>query len=156
MERIYLTREGYEKLSKELEHLKNIKRREIARALEHARQLGDLRENSEYSAAKEAFSFNEKRIQELEERLSRAEIIESLETCQETVRIGCKVKLVDLSTNTEETYSLVGPDEANPAEGFISITSPVGKTLLGHKENDMVEVSIPAGILKYKVIKISR
>jgi transcription elongation factor GreA len=155
MERIYLTREGYEKLSKELEYLKNVKRKEIAKALEHARQLGDLRENSEYSAAKESFSFNEKRIQELEARLSRAEIIENLETCQETVRIGCKVKILDLSTNAEETYSLVGPDEANPSDGFISISSPVGKALLGHKENDTIEISIPAGILKYKIVKIS-
>lgn len=155
MERIYLTREGYEKLTHELEHLKNVRRKEIAKALEHARQLGDLRENSDYSAAKEAFSFNEARIQELEERLSRAEIIENLDTCQETVRIGCKVKILDLASNEETKYNLVGPDEANPVEGFISIVSPVGKALLGHKENDTVEISIPAGILKYKIIEIS-
>ncbi|MDP2922998.1 MAG: transcription elongation factor GreA [Candidatus Omnitrophota bacterium] len=155
MDRIYLTREGYEKLTHELEHLKNVKRKEIAKALEYARQLGDLRENSEYSAAKEAFSFNEKRIQELEEKLSRAEIIENLDTCQETIRIGCKVKLVDLSNNEEMEYNLVGPDEANPVDGFISIISPVGKALIGHKENDIVEITIPAGVLKCKVVKIS-
>lgn len=155
MERIYLTRDGYEKLTHELEHLKNVTRKEIARALEHARQLGDLRENSDYSAAKEAFSFNEARIQELEERLSRAEIIESLDTCQETVRIGCKVKILDLASNEEIEYNLVGPDEANPLEGFISIISPVGKALLGHKENDIVEAHIPVGVLKYKIVKIS-
>jgi transcription elongation factor GreA len=156
MERIYLTRQGYERLSHELQHLKKVRRKEIAKALEHARQLGDLRENADYSAAKEAFSFNEARIQELEERLSRAEIIESLDTCQETVRIGCKVKILDLTSNEEIEYSLVGPDEASPADGFISIISPVGKAILGHKENDIVEVSIPAGALKYKILKIFR
>jgi transcription elongation factor GreA len=155
MERIYLTREGYEKLTHELDYLKNVRRKEIANALEHARQLGDLRENSDYSAAKEAFSFNEKRIQELEEKLSRAEIIENLETCQETARIGSKIKLLDLDTNEEIEYNLVGPDEANPLDGFISITSPVGKAILGHKQNETVEITIPAGTLKYKILNIT-
>ncbi len=156
MERIYLTQEGYEKLTKELEYLKIVKRKELSAAIEHARLLGDLKENSEYDAAKEASAFNEKRVHELEDKLSRAEIIENLDTASESVCLGAKVKLLDLDSNEEIEYCMVGPDEANPADGFISISSPVGRALLGHKENEEVKIQIPAGILKYKIIKISR
>jgi len=155
MERIYLSREGYEKLMHELEHLKIVKRKELSAAVEHARLLGDLKENAEYDAAKEALAFNEKRIHELENKLSIAEIIENKAGPVSSVCLGAKVKIVDLDSNEEVEYSMVGPDEADPANGFISINSPVGKALLGHKENDMVEINIPAGILKYKIIKIS-
>jgi len=155
MERIYLTQEGYDKLVKELEFLKNVKRREISNAIEHARLLGDLRENAEYSAAKEACAFNEKRIRELEDKISRAEIIEHIGKGAEGVYLGSKVTLLDLETNEQVEYMLVGPDESNPVEGFISTASPVGKALLGHKENDIIEIAIPSGILKYKIISIS-
>lgn len=155
MERIYLSREGYEKLMHELEHLKIVKRKELSSAVEHARLLGDLKENAEYDAAKEALAFNEKRIHELENKLSMAEIIENKAGTVSSVCLGAKVKIVDLDSNEETEYSMVGPDEADPANGFISINSPVGKALLGHKENDAVEVSIPAGTLKYKIVKIS-
>ena len=154
MERTYLTREGYEKLMHELEHLKIVKRKELSSAVEHARLLGDLKENAEYDAAKEALAFNEKRIHELENKLSTAEIIEN-KTAITLVCLGAKVKIVDMDSNEETEYSMVGPDEADPVNGFISINSPVGKSLLGHKENDVVEVSIPAGTLKYKIVKIS-
>jgi transcription elongation factor GreA len=154
MERTYLSREGYEKLMHELEHLKIVKRKELSSAVEHARLLGDLKENAEYDAAKEALAFNEKRIHELENKLSTAEIIEN-KTAISSVCLGAKVKIVDLDSNEEIEYSMVGPDEADPVNGFISINSPVGKALLGHKENDTVEVTIPAGILKYKIVKIS-
>ena len=156
MERIYLTREGYEKLMHELEHLKIVKRKELSAAIEHARLLGDLKENAEYDAAKEASAFNEKRVHELEDKLSRAEIIEDLDTCSESVCLGVKVKIVDLDSNEEVEYSIVGPDEANPVDGFISISSPVGKALLGHKEGEELKIEIPAGILRHKIIKISR
>ena len=156
MERIYLTREGYEKLMHELEHLKIVKRKELSAAIEHARLLGDLKENAEYDAAKEASAFNEKRVYELEDKLSRAEIIENHDTCSESVCLGVKVKIVDLDSNEEVEYSIVGPDEANPVDGFISISSPVGKALLGHKEGEELKIEIPAGILRHKIIKISR
>ncbi|MBU2102955.1 MAG: transcription elongation factor GreA [Candidatus Omnitrophota bacterium] len=155
MERVYLTRDGYEKLMQELEHLKNVKRREIAAATEHARQLGDLKENAEYAAAKEAMSYNEKRIHELEDKLSRAEIIDNSKSALDAVCVGVKVKLSDLDSGEEIEYSLVGPDEANPVEGLISIVSPVGKALLGHKVDEVVEIAIPAGILKYKIVAIT-
>jgi transcription elongation factor GreA len=154
MERTYLTREGYEKLMHELEYLKLVKRKELSAAVEHARLLGDLKENAEYDAAKEALAFNEKRIHELENKLSTAEIIENKESAS-AVCLGVKVKIVDMDSNEEVEYNMVGPDEADPVNGFISISSPVGKALLGHKENDTVEINIPAGILKYKIVKIS-
>lgn len=154
MERTYLTREGYEKLMHELEHLKIVKRKELSAAVEHARLLGDLKENAEYDAAKEALAFNEKRIHELENKLSTAEIIENKQAIN-SVCLGAKVKIVDMDSNEEAEYNMVGPDEADPANGFISINSPVGRALLGHKENEVVEINIPAGILKYKVVKIS-
>jgi transcription elongation factor GreA len=156
MEKVYLTQDGYHKLEEELKFLKNVKRREIAKALEHARLLGDLKENAEYSTAKEALSFNEKKVQEIEDKLSRAEIIDNLRTTVDCVCIGTKVTLLDTESNEDVVYSLVGSDEADPANGLISITSPVGKALLGHKEGELVEIEIPAGVLKYKVVKISR
>lgn len=156
MERIYLTREGYEKLMHELEHLKMVKRKELSAAVGHARLLGDLKENAEYDAAKEALAFNEKRIHELENKLSLAEIIDSNAASVESVCLGVKVKVIDLDNNEETEYSIVGPDEADPVKGFISIASPVGKALLGHKENETIDIKIPAGTLKYKIIKITR
>ncbi|MFA5271540.1 MAG: transcription elongation factor GreA [Candidatus Omnitrophota bacterium] len=156
MERVYLTQEGYEKLTHELEHLKIVKRKELSSAIEHARLLGDLKENSEYDAAKEASAFNEKRIHELEDKLSRAEIIENFNGSSESVCLGTKVRIRDLDNSEEIEYNIVGPDEANPMDGFISIDSPVGRALLGHKEEDEIEIQIPAGILRYKIIKISR
>jgi transcription elongation factor GreA len=156
MERVYLTQEGYDKLFRELEYLKNIKRKEISQALEHARLLGDLRENAEYASAKEALALNERRVKELEDKLSRAEIIDASRQPSDTIAIGVRVKLLDLNTNEELEYILVGPDESNPLEGFISITSPVGGALLGHKKDEVVQITIAAGILKYKIIEILR
>jgi transcription elongation factor GreA len=155
MERIYLTREGYEKLMQELEHLKNVKRKEFSAAVEHARLLGDLRENAEYNAAKEALAFNEKRIHELEDKLSRAEITDNPSKSVDAICLGTKVKLLDLDDNKEIEYRIVGADEADPVNGLISISSPVGKAVLGHKSGEVIEITIPAGVLKYKIIKIS-
>jgi transcription elongation factor GreA len=155
MERIYLTKEGHDKLIKELEELKNKKRREIAAALSHARSLGDLSENAEYDAAKEAFAHNEKRIKDLEDRLTRAELIEHPVAAGDKAYLGNKVKIADLDTGEETEYKLVGSDEANAADGSISVTSPVGKALLGKAVGDTVEVEVPAGVLKYKVVGIS-
>lgn len=156
MERVYLTKEGYEKLSTELEYLKNVKRQEIAKALDHARSLGDLSENAEYDSARDALTANEARIRDLQDKLSRVEIIDDVNISSDGAYVGAKVKLRDLETDDEFTYKLVGPDESNPMEGLISIVSPVGKALLGHKVGDEVRITIPAGILKYKIIEISR
>ena len=156
MERVYLTRAGYERLIEELEHLKKVKRKEISAAIEHARSLGDLKENAEYHSAKDAMAANEARVSELEDKLSRVEIIEDSKIDSDKAYIGAKLKLLDLNTDNEIEYTLVGQEEANAIEGLISVTSPVGKTLLGHKEGDIVKIDVPAGTLEYKIIKVSR
>lgn len=155
-EEVYLTQEGYEKLSKELADLKGPKRRQIAQAIEHARQLGDISENAEYESAKNAQLINEKRIAELESQLSYARIIEHDAMPADEVRIGAKVKLQDLEFKDEFEYILVGEAEADFDTGKISIASPVGRALLGRKAGDEVEVKAPARLLRYKILAISR
>ena len=156
MERVYLTRVGYERLMEELEHLKTVKRKEISADIEHARSLGDLKENAEYHSAKDAMARNETRVLELEDKLSRVEIIEDNNIDADKAYIGAKLKLLDIDTGDEIEYTLVGQDEANAIEGLISVTSPVGKALLGHKEGDAIKIDVPAGTLEYKIIEISR
>lgn len=155
MKRVHLTRQGYERLVHELEELKN-KRKGLSQAIEHARSLGDLKENAEYHAAKEAMAHNEARINELEDKLSRVEIIDDAKIDSTKVYIGATVTLLDLETDDKIQYTLVGPDEANPAQGLISTNSPVGKALLGHAVGDEIKISVPAGDLKYKIIHIRR
>ncbi|PIU41332.1 MAG: transcription elongation factor GreA [Candidatus Omnitrophica bacterium CG07_land_8_20_14_0_80_42_15] len=153
---VYLTREGYEKLREELEYLKGTRRRELSKAIEKARSHGDISENAEYDAAKEAQGLNEKRIAELEGKLSHTRMIDGENIPKDEARVGATVKLKDLNTGEEIAYILVSEAEADFSENKISITSPVGKALLGRKEKDEVQIKIPAGILKYKVVKISR
>jgi len=153
---IYLTREGYEKLLEELEYLKTKKRRELSKAIGKARLHGDLSENAEYDAAKEAQGLNEKKVSELEEKLSRVQIIDNENIAKDEVRVGATVKLKDLKTKEEIEYTLLSELEADFSQGKISITSPVGKALLGLKKNDTVEINIPAGTIKYKVLNITR
>lgn len=156
MKRVHLTREGYEKLSEELHNLKTKKRKDLSKAIEHARSLGDLKENAEYHAAKEAMALNEKRVSELEDKLSRAEILDESTMPTDKAYLGAKVMLKDLDTNGEIEYTLVSTEEADPSADLISISSPVGKSLLGRSVGDDVEIQVPAGILKYKIVKISR
>jgi transcription elongation factor GreA len=155
MQEIYLTKEGHQKLTEELEYLKTVKRRELAKAVGEARSHGDISENAEYDAAKDAQGMNEKRIAELEEKLGRARILEEGIAADE-VLIGATVRLKDMDTDEELEYILVCEDEADYEQGKISVASPVGQGLLNHKENEIVEIKIPAGILRYKILKISR
>ena len=155
-ENVYLSREGHEKLRRELEQLKTLKRREISKAIGEARAHGDLSENAEYTYAKEAQGLNEKRIAELEDKLARAKLIDESVMSKDEILIGAKVKLKDLDSGEDLEYSLVAEEEADYSACKISVTSPVGEALLGHKENDTVKIKIPAGTLRYKVIKISR
>jgi transcription elongation factor GreA len=152
----YLTREGYEKLHKELEYLKNTKRKEISKAIGEARGHGDLSENAEYDAAKEAQGLNEKRIAELEMSLASAEIIDSEKMSSDEILIGATVRLKDAKSGEELEYTLVAEEEADYAQGKISVTSPVGSALINHKVGDAVDIKVPAGVLQYKVLKISR
>lgn len=157
MQYIYITKKGCDKLREELEHLKISKRKEIADALHYARSLGDLRENSEYDAAKEAYALNEIKIAGLEEKLLKVKILEDEKNIpKDRVSIGSIVKLKDINSGKEIEYTLVSEIEADYDQGKISTTSPVGKGLLGCKENETVEINIPAGTLKYKVLEISR
>ncbi len=153
---IYLTFEGHEKLLKELEFLKTVRRRNLSREIGIARSHGDISENAEYDAAKEAQGFNEKKIAELEEKLSRAQILDDRKIAKDEALLGATVKLKDLDSGEEIQYTLLSELEADFAQGKISVTSPVGKALLGHKKNEIVEIKVPAGILKYKILKISR
>ena len=153
---IYLTKAGYEKLREELERLKTVERRRIAKAIGEARLQGDISENAEYDAAKDAQGHCEARIAELEAKLSMVRIIENENIPSDKIFIGAIVTLVDLETNEEMKYTLVSPEEASYEEGKISIFSPVGKALMGHKEAEEVSIQVPAGILKYKILKIER
>ena len=152
---IYLTQEGYEKLVGGLEYLKTIKRRQLSKAVGEARLHGDISENAEYDAARDAQGHNEKQIIELEDKLARVRILDKNIPGDEAL-IGATVKLKDMDTKEELEYTLVSELEADYAQGKISVTSPVGLGLLGRKENEVVEIKIPAGSLKYKIIKISR
>jgi len=152
---IYLTQKGYEQLVNELEHLKTVKRRQLSKAIGEARAHGDISENAEYDAARDAQAHNEKQITELEDKLARVRILDK-NIPDDEVLIGATVKLKDEDSQEELEYTLVSELEADYAQGKISITSPVGNGLLGHKENEVVEIKIPSGILKYKIIKISR
>ena len=153
---IYLTPEGYEKLKEELDYLEKIKRREISKALEYARSLGDISENAEYDSAKNEQAHCEKKIAELKDKLSRARIIDPKQIPKNQVFIGAKVLLKDLDTDEELEYMLVSQEEADYEAGKISIESPVGKSLLQRKLDDIVEINVPAGTLRYKITKISR
>jgi len=152
---IYLTQDGFEKLVGELEYLKTVKRRQISKAVGEARAHGDISENAEYDAARDAQAHNEKQIVELEDKLACVRILDKNIPSDE-VLIGATVKLKDMDTQEELDYTLVSELEADYAKGKISVTSPVGSGLLGHKINEVVKIKIPAGTLRYKIIKISR
>ncbi|MDD5166923.1 MAG: transcription elongation factor GreA [Candidatus Omnitrophica bacterium] len=156
MDDVYLTRNGYDKLMKELDFLKKDKRRQISKAIGEARAHGDIGENAEYDAAKDAQGLNEKRIVELENKLAHARIIENENMSSDEVLIGAEVEIEDLDTGDPIKYTLVSEAEADYEEGKISVTSPVGAALLNHKKGDIVEIQVPAGTLKYKILKISR
>lgn len=156
MNEIYLTKDGHRKLSEKLEYLKTVKRRELSRAVGEARAHGDISENAEYDAAKEAQGLNEKKIAELEEKLSGARILDDENIPKDEVLIGATVRLKDLDSQEELEYTLVSEVEANYEEGKISVNSPIGQGLLGHKENEEVEIKIPAGTIRYKILEISR
>lgn len=156
MSKIYLTREGYDKLFEELERLKTVKRRQLSKAVAEARAHGDISENAEYEAARDAQGLNEKRIAELQGKLADAEIINNENMPKDEILIGAKVQLRDLDTDEVIEYMLVSEAEANYDEGKISVTSPIGSSLLNHKVKDVLEIKVPAGILKYEVLKISR
>jgi len=152
--KISLTREGYDKLCKQLEHLKGEKRLQISRDIGEAREKGDLSENAEYDAAKEAQAHNEKRIADLENTLSRGQIIKEDEIKGDKVVLGVTVKVRDKNTGEEESYTLVSEEESDFDANKISAASPVGSALMGKKAGDVVDIKAPAGILQYEILSI--
>ena len=156
MSEVYLSREGYQKLQDELQNLKGKERPTVRQALQRAREFGDLSENAEYSAAKERLLFLEQRINRLEETLSRARLLENENIPSDKVYIGATVDLTDLKSGRKLKYTLVAPEEADFERGKISTVSPIGKSLLGHAEGEEVNIQVPAGLLHYKIDKISR
>jgi len=152
----YLTQDGYNKLKGKLDHLVKVERKEIAKALEHARSFGDISENAEYETAKESQRMNEIRIAELTAKLSSARIVSTEDIASDKVYIGATVSLQDMKTNETLSYTLVSEDEADILENKISVSSPVGKGLLGKAENEVAEITVPSGVLVYKIVKITR
>ncbi len=150
----HVTKERLEEFKAELEHLKNIKRNEVAQRLKQAKEYGDLSENSEYAEAREEQGNVETRIFELEDLLKNAVIIEkSTGGADAVVRVGSTVTFKKGAK--ELTYSIVGMHEARPEEGRISDDSPLGKAFIGHKVGDIVEVSAPSGVVKYEILKVA-
>ena len=151
-----LTYEGLKKYEEELEELKVVRRQEVAQKIKEARAQGDLSENAEYDAAKDEQRDIEARIEELEKILKNAEVVDEDEIDLDTIGIGCKVRLKDLTDKEELEYSIVGTSEANSLAGKISNESPVGKALIGAKKGQTVSVETQAGVFKYKVLGIER
>jgi transcription elongation factor GreA len=151
---VILTPEGFEKLKEEIQYLSTAKRREVAERIKHAREFGDISENSEYDDAKNEQAMLEHRIATLEERLAHARVIDADEITSDAVSIGTRVRLKDMDANETIEYTIVGSAEANPAEHRLSNESPVGKAILGRKKGEVVEVAAPRGKLKFKIMDI--
>jgi transcription elongation factor GreA len=150
-----ITKQGYRDLMKELSRLKRVDRVEVMKAIEEARSHGDLTENAEYDAAKERQAFVEKRIHDIESRLSRAEIIDTQGLSSDKVVFGSVVVLENLDTGEQVQYEIVGPDESDVKQGKISSDSPVGRALIGKKVEDEVNVRTPGGIRNFQIVRIS-
>ena len=153
---VLLTQEGYDNLEKELEFLKTEKRSEISERIRVALGFGDLSENSEYDEAKNAQAANEIKIAELENKLRYARIIDESEIDTKTVQVGNKIKVLDMEFDEELEYTIVGSTEVDLSQNKISNESPIGAALLGAKKNQVVEVNVPAGVMKYKILGISK
>ncbi len=152
---IYLTAEGMKKLKDELDHMRSVERPAISAAIAEARDKGDLSENAEYDAAREAQGLLEMRIAQMEHTLSKARIIDESKIDTSKVQILSRVKLLNHNVNREVEYTIVSEKEANLREGKLAIGTPIAKALLGKKVGDTVEVAVPAGTLKLEILNIS-
>ena len=152
--KIPMTKKGFEALRAELDRLYKQDRPQVIQAIGEAREHGDLRENAEYSAAKERQGFIEARIGEIKYKLREAQIIEPPEGSSETVIFGSTVRIADLQSGEEKQYTLVGQEEADIKKGLISVHSPIGRALIGHKVGETVEVQRPAGQIEYEIQQI--
>lgn len=152
---IYLTAEGYKKLKDELDHMRSVERPAISAAIAEARDKGDLSENAEYDAAREAQGLLEMRIAKLEDTLANSRVIDESKIDKSRVQILSKVTLLNHNNGREVVYTIVSENEANLREGKLAIGTPIAKALLGRKAGDVVEVTVPAGLLKLEIKDIS-
>ena len=151
-----LTYAGLQKLEEELHDLKVVKRKEVAEKIKEAREQGDLSENAEYDAAKDEQRDIEARIEEIEKILKNAEVVVEDEVDLDRINVGCKVKVHDFEFEEDIELKIVGSTEANSLEGKISNESPVGKALIGAHKGDTIEVEMPSGVMRYKILEIER
>ena len=154
MEKIPMTTAGFKALEEELRHRQQEERPRIIQAIAEARAHGDLSENAEYHSAKEQQSLNEGRIAELEDKISRAEVIDVSKLSGSTIKFGATVKLIDDDTDEEKTYQIVGDSEADVKDGKVSISSPIARALIGKKQGDSIEVNTPGGGKSYEIIDV--
>jgi transcription elongation factor GreA len=155
MDKVPMTPSGYKAMEVELKTRQQVERPRIIQAIAEARSHGDLSENAEYHAAKEQQSLNEGRIAELEDKLSRAEIIDVAKLSGSTIMFGATVKLIDEDTEESKTYQIVGESEADVKSGKVSITSPIARALIGKKKGDSVEVNTPGGGKSYEIVDVA-
>ncbi|MES1991714.1 MAG: transcription elongation factor GreA [Pseudomonadota bacterium] len=155
MERIPMTAEGHQNLVEEVKFLKSVERPRIIKAIAEARAHGDLSENAEYHAAKEQQGLNESRVLELEDKLSRAEVIDVSKLSGDTVKFGATVTLIDEDTEDEVKYQIVGEMEGDVKQGRISVTSPIARAMIGKSVGDSIEVTTPGGGKSYEILKVS-
>ena len=155
MDKVPMTAEGHSAMMDEVKHLKTVERPRIIKAIEEARSHGDLSENAEYHAAKEQQGWTEARVAELEDKLSRAEIIDISKLSGDTVMFGAKVTLIDEETDEKTAYQIVGEFEADVKKGKISVSSPIARAIIGKRKGDSVEVNTPGGGKSYEIAKVS-
>ena len=155
MTKIPMTADGYARLEEELKHLKGIARPEVIRAIAEAREHGDISENAEYHAARERQSFIEGRLAELEDKISRAEVIDPATLSGKQVKFGAVVTLIDEDTEEKSVYQIVGEDEADIKAKRLAITSPLARALVGKSVGDQVEVTTPGGSRSYEISKVA-
>ena len=155
MDKVPMTAEGHAAMMDEVKHLKSVERPRIIKAIEEARSHGDLSENAEYHAAKEQQGWTEARVAELEDKLSRAEIIDISKLSGDIVKFGAKVTLIDEETDEKTAYQIVGEFEADVKKGKISVSSPIARAIIGKKKGDSVEVNTPGGGKSYEIAKVS-
>ena len=155
MNRLPMTSDGYNRLQEEIKRLKSVERPAIIRAIAEARTHGDLSENAEYHAARDRQSFIEGRLMELEDKVARAEVIDTSKLSGSVIKFGAKVTLSDEETDEEQTFLIVGEDEADVKDGRLSVASPLARALIGKGKGDSVEVSTPRGAKSYEVVTVA-
>lgn len=154
MDKIPMTAKGREALEKELKHLKTVERPNVIQMIAEARAHGDLSENAEYDAAREKQGFIEGRIKEVEDKIARAEVIDPSTIQSDKIVFGATVKLLDLETDEEKTYQLVGPDEGDVKNGLLSIVTPIARALINKKVGDEVTIQVPKGEMNYEILDV--